>query len=704
MAKKKKKKNKKTKVKKSKKVKKTSKKKKVKKVKVRKALKKKKVKKVKKTKAKKKPTKKKSKEIIFKVPSSFKKKALIDKKGYEEKYKESIKNNEAFWAKEGKRIDWIKPYSKIKDVTYSKNKVDIKWFYDGTLNVSYNCIDRHLPTRANDTAIIFEGDDPSVDKKITYQELKFEVCKLANGLKEIGVKKGDRVTIYMPMVPAAVYAMLACARIGAVHSIVFGGFSADSLSGRIQGCDSEYIITADQGVRGQKTIPLKQTTDEALESCPTIKKCIVLKHTGASVNMVEGRDVWYHDLVQNQSTQCEPEEMNAEDPLFILYTSGSTGKPKGVLHTTGGYLVYASMTHEYIFNYKKGDVYWCTADVGWVTGHSYIVYGPLANGATTLVFEGVPTYPDAGRFWDVVDKHKVNIFYTAPTALRSLMREGDALVKRSSRKSLRILGSVGEPINPEAWLWYHKVVGDSRCPIVDTWWQTETGGILISAQPGAIDLKPGSATKPFYGVQPAVVDDKGKELKGACEGRLCMKDSWPGQMRTVYGDHQRFIDTYFSTVDGMYFTGDGCRRDKDGYYWITGRVDDVIIVSGHNLGTAEIESAFVAHPKVAEAAVVGYPHDIKGNGLYCYVTLNAGEAGSEELIKELKQWVRKNIGPLATPDLIHFTPGLPKTRSGKIMRRILRKVAENDYSNLGDTSTLADPSVVQSLVDNRLNR
>ena len=704
MAKKKKKKNKKTKVKKSKKVKKTSKKKKVKKVKVRKTLKKKKVKKVKKTKAKKKPTKKKSKEIIFKVPSSFKKKALIDKKGYEEKYKESIKNNEAFWAKEGKRIDWIKPYSKIKDVTYSKNKVDIKWFYDGTLNVSYNCIDRHLPTRANDTAIIFEGDDPSVDKKITYQELKFEVCKLANGLKEIGVKKGDRFTIYMPMVPAAVYAMLACARIGAVHSIVFGGFSADSLSGRIQGCDSEYIITADQGVRGQKTIPLKQTTDEALESCPTIKKCIVLKHTGASVNMVEGRDVWYHDLVQNQSTQCEPEEMNAEDPLFILYTSGSTGKPKGVLHTTGGYLVYASMTHEYIFNYKKGDVYWCTADVGWVTGHSYIVYGPLANGATTLVFEGVPTYPDAGRFWDVVDKHKVNIFYTAPTALRSLMREGDALVKRSSRKSLRILGSVGEPINPEAWLWYHKVVGDSRCPIVDTWWQTETGGILISAQPGAIDLKPGSATKPFYGVQPAVVDDKGKELKGACEGRLCMKDSWPGQMRTVYGDHQRFIDTYFSTVNGMYFTGDGCRRDKDGYYWITGRVDDVIIVSGHNLGTAEIESAFVAHPKVAEAAVVGYPHDIKGNGLYCYVTLNAGEAGSEELTKELKQWVRKNIGPLATPDLIHFTPGLPKTRSGKIMRRILRKVAENDYSNLGDTSTLADPSVVQSLVDNRLNR
>ena len=508
----------------------------------------------------------------------------------------------------------------------------------------------------------------------------------------------------MPMVPQAVYSMLACARIGAVHSVVFGGFSADSLAGRIVDCKSEFVITADQGVRGAKEIPLKNTTDEALYKCPDVKKCVVLKHTGANINMNEGRDIWYHDITDGSSSECEPEEMNAEDPLFILYTSGSTGKPKGVLHTSGGYLTYASMTHQYIFNYKEGDIYWCTADVGWVTGHSYIVYGPLSNGATTLVFEGVPTYPDAGRFWDVCDKHQVNIFYTAPTALRALMREGDALVKRSSRKSIKVLGTVGEPINPEAWLWYHKVVGDSRCPIVDTWWQTETGGILISAQPGAIDLKPGSATKPFYGIQPAIVDDKGNELNGACEGRLCMKASWPGQMRSVYGDHQRFIDTYFSTVDGMYFTGDGCRRDNDGYYWITGRVDDVIIVSGHNLGTAEIESAFVAHPKVAEAAVVGYPHDIKGNGLYCYVTLNAGEEGSEDLTTELKQLVRKNIGPLATPDLIHFTPGLPKTRSGKIMRRILRKIAENDYSNLGDTSTLADPTVVQSLVDNRLNK
>ena len=641
---------------------------------------------------------------IFKVPSNWAEIAFVDKKGYEKKYARSINDNDTFWAEEGKRINWIKPYTKIKDVTYSKDNVDIKWFYDGTLNVSYNCIDRHLPQKANDTAIIFEGDDPTVDKKITYQELKNEVCKLANGLKDIGVQKGDRVTIYMPMVPQAVYSMLACARIGAVHSVVFGGFSADSLAGRIVDCKSEFVITADQGVRGAKEIPLKNTTDEALDKCPDVKKCVVLKHTGANINMNEGRDIWYHDITDGSSSECEPEEMNAEDPLFILYTSGSTGKPKGVLHTSGGYLTYASMTHQYIFNYKEGDIYWCTADVGWVTGHSYIVYGPLSNGATTLVFEGVPTYPDAGRFWDVCDKHQVNIFYTAPTALRALMREGDALVKRSSRKSIKVLGTVGEPINPEAWLWYHKVVGDSRCPIVDTWWQTETGGILISAQPGAIDLKPGSATKPFYGIQPAIVDDKGNELNGACEGRLCMKASWPGQMRSVYGDHQRFIDTYFSTVDGMYFTGDGCRRDNDGYYWITGRVDDVIIVSGHNLGTAEIESAFVAHPKVAEAAVVGYPHDIKGNGLYCYVTLNAGEEGSEDLTTELKQLVRKNIGPLATPDLIHFTPGLPKTRSGKIMRRILRKIAENDYSNLGDTSTLADPTVVQSLVDNRLNK
>ena len=641
---------------------------------------------------------------IFKVSDEWSKIGHVNKKGYEEKYNASIKDNDAFWAAEGKRIDWIKPYTKIKDVVYSKAKTEIKWFYDGTLNASYNCIDRHLAKRGNQTAIIFEGDDPSVSKKITYQELSDEVCKLANGLKKIGIKKGDRVTLYMPMVPAAVYAMLACARIGAIHSVVFGGFSPESLAGRIIDCKSEYVITADEGVRGKKLIPLKKNTDEALKKCPDVKKNIVLKHTGGAIDWNDNVDVWYHDLIKDESTTCEPEEMSAEDPLFILYTSGSTGKPKGVMHTTGGYMVYASMTHEYIFNYKEGDIYWCTADVGWVTGHSYIVYGPLANGATTLVFEGVPNYPDAGRFWQVCDKHQVNIFYTAPTALRALMREGDALVKKHSRKSLKLLGSVGEPINPEAWLWYHKVVGDSRCPIVDTWWQTETGGILISPQPGAIDLKPGSATKPFYGITPVIVDEKGNELEGACSGNLCIAGSWPGQMRTVYGDHQRFIDTYFSAYEGKYFTGDGCRRDEDGYYWITGRVDDVIIVSGHNLGTAEIESAFVAHPKVSEAAIVGYPHDIKGNGIYCYVTLNAGLEGSDDLKKELVQWVRKQIGPLATPDLIHFTPGLPKTRSGKIMRRILRKIAENDFNNLGDTSTLADPTVVQSLVDNRLNK
>jgi acetyl-CoA synthetase len=641
---------------------------------------------------------------IFNVTDEWSKIGLVNKKGYEEKYNESINDNDAFWAKEGKRIDWIKPYTKIKDVTYSKSKTEIKWFYDGTLNASYNCIDRHLAKKANHTAIIFEGDDPSVSKKISYQELSDEVCKLANGLKKIGIKKGDRVTIYMPMIPAAVYSMLACARIGAIHSVVFGGFSPESLAGRIIDCKSEFVITADEGIRGKKIIPLKKNTDEALKKCPNVKKNIVFKHTGGATEWNNKIDVWYHDLTNNESTTCQPEEMNAEDPLFILYTSGSTGKPKGVLHTTGGYIVYASMTHEYIFNYKPGDIYWCTADVGWITGHSYIVYGPLANGATTLVFEGVPNYPDAGRFWQVCDKHQVNIFYTAPTALRALMREGDNFVTKYNRKSLKLLGSVGEPINPEAWLWYHKVVGDSRCPIVDTWWQTETGGILISPQPGAIDLKPGSATKPFYGIKPVIVDDKGNELKGECSGTLCMSQSWPGQMRTIYGDHQRFIDTYFSAYDGKYFTGDGCRRDADGYYWITGRVDDVVIVSGHNLGTAEIESAFVAHPKVAEAAIVGYPHEIKGNGLYCYVTLNAGQQGSDELKKELVQWVRKEIGPLATPDLIHFTPGLPKTRSGKIMRRILRKIAENDYSNLGDTSTLADPTVVQSLVDNRLNK
>jgi acetyl-CoA synthetase len=641
---------------------------------------------------------------LFKVPADWAKNSYVNQSSYEAKYKESINNNEKFWADEGKRIHWFKPYTKVKDVIYSTKKVSIKWFYNGTTNVSYNCIDRHLPKRAKQTAIIFEGDDPKESKNITYQELSDEVCKLANGLKEIGIKKGDRVTIYMPMVPEGVYAMLACTRIGAIHSVVFGGFSPDSIVNRVLDCKSEFVITADEGLRGQKVIPLKKNVDEALKKCPDVKKCIVLKRTGGNVPFDSKRDVWYHELTSKMSTTCKPEEMNAEDPLFILYTSGSTGKPKGVLHTTGGYLVYASMTHQYIFDYKDGDIYWCTADIGWVTGHSYIVYGPLSNGATTLVFEGVPSYPDASRFWQVIDKHKVNIFYTAPTALRALMREGDAMVKKTSRKSLKLLGSVGEPINPEAWIWYHKVVGDSRCPIVDTWWQTETGGILISPQPGAIDLKPGSATKPFYGIKPAVVDEKGNELSGACEGRLCMSDSWPGQMRTVYGDHQRFIDTYFSQHDGKYFTGDGCKRDEDGYYWITGRVDDVIIVSGHNLGTAEIESAFVAHPKVAEAAVVGYPHDIKGQGLYCYVTLKVGEAGSDALTKELKDLVRKIIGPLATPDLIHYTPGLPKTRSGKIMRRILRKVAENQFENLGDTSTLADPTVVQSLIDNRLNK
>ncbi|MEY4389558.1 MAG: hypothetical protein RLZZ167_194 [Pseudomonadota bacterium] len=643
-------------------------------------------------------------EKLFKVPAEWSKNSYVNKSAYEAKYKESIENNEKFWADEGKRIHWFKPYTKVKEVTYSTKKVSIKWFYDGTTNVSYNCIDRHLPKRANQTAIIFEGDDPKESKNITYQQLSDEVCKLANGLKEIGVKKGDRVTIYMPMVPEGVYAMLACTRIGAIHSVVFGGFSPDSIVNRILDCKSEFVITADEGLRGQKVIPLKKNIDEALKKCPAVKKCIVLKRTGGNVSFDSKRDVWYHELTSKMSTTCKPEEMNAEDPLFILYTSGSTGKPKGAMHTTGGYLVYASMTHQYVFDYKDGDIYWCTADIGWVTGHSYIVYGPLSNGATTLVFEGVPSYPDASRFWQVIDKHKVNIFYTAPTALRALMREGDAMVKKTSRKSLKLLGSVGEPINPEAWIWYHKVVGDSRCPIVDTWWQTETGGILITPQPGAIDLKPGSATKPFYGIKPAVLDEKGNELSGACEGRLCMSDSWPGQMRTVYGDHQRFIDTYFSQHDGKYFTGDGCRRDEDGYYWITGRVDDVIIVSGHNLGTAEIESAFVAHPKVAEAAVVGYPHDIKGQGLYCYVTLKVGETGSDALTKELKDLVRKIIGPLATPDLIHYTPGLPKTRSGKIMRRILRKVAENQFENLGDTSTLADPTVVQSLIDNRLNK
>ena len=642
--------------------------------------------------------------LVFKVSENWSRQAYVNKSKYEKKYKFSIKNNEDFWAKEGKRINWIKPYTKIKDVKYSKKEVNIKWYYDGTLNASANCIDRHLDKKANKTAIIWVGDDPSNSKKITYKELHKNVSKAANGLKSIGVQKGDRVTIYLTMIPELAYVMLACARIGAIHSIIFGGFSPDSIATRINDCESDYVITADEGVRGGKIIPLKKIADEAMMQCPNVKKCVVVKRTGNSVNWDDERDVSYDEITKNVSDKCAPEEMNAEDPLFILYTSGSTGKPKGVLHTTGGYMVYASMTHQYIFDYKPKDIYFCSADIGWVTGHSYIIYGPLSNGATTLMFEGIPTYPDSSRWWKIIDKYKVNIFYTAPTAIRALMREGDGPVKKTSRKSLKLLGTVGEPINPEAWMWYYNVVGDKKCPIVDTWWQTETGGILISPQPGAINLKPGSATKPFYGIKPAIVDESGKILKGACKGRLCMLQSWPGQMRTVFGDHQRFIDTYFSQFDGKYFTGDGCRRDKDGYYWITGRVDDVIIVSGHNLGTAEIESAFVAHTKVAEAAVVGFPHDIKGNGLYCYVTLNAGEKADGDLERELKLWVRKQIGPIATPDHIQFAPGLPKTRSGKIMRRILRKIAANEHHDLGDTTTLADPSVVDSLVENRKNK
>ncbi len=638
---------------------------------------------------------------LIPVPEQWRTRAFWDKAKYEAAYAEALANPDGFWLKEAARLDWAKQPTKAGDWTFDAERLSIKWFEDGALNVAANCIDRHLAERGDQTAIIWEGDDPADSLHISYRQLHAEVCRFANVLKMRGVKKGDRVTIYMPMIPEAAYAMLACARIGAVHSVVFGGFSPDSLAGRITDCDSKIVITADEGVRGGKAVPLKANTDAALAKAPGVTSVIVVKRTGGAVNMKAGRDVWYHQAAAQVQPTCPAEAMNAEDPLFILYTSGSTGRPKGVLHTSGGYLLYAAYTHHYVFDYHEGDIYWCTADVGWVTGHSYIVYGPLANGATTLMFEGVPNYPSMSRFWDVIDKHKVNIFYTAPTAIRSLMGAGEEPVKKTSRASLRLLGSVGEPINPEAWEWYHRVVGDGRCPIVDTWWQTETGGILITPLPGATALKPGSATRPFFGVQPQIVDAEGKPLEGATEGNLCITDSWPGQMRTVFGDHPRFVQTYFSTYPGKYFTGDGCRRDADGYYWITGRVDDVINVSGHRMGTAEVESALVAHAKVSEAAVVGYPHDIKGQGIYAYVTLMSGEEPSEALRKELVAWVRKEIGPIASPDVIQFAPGLPKTRSGKIMRRILRKIAENDFGSLGDTSTLADPGVVDDLIQNR---
>ncbi|MES1157051.1 MAG: acetate--CoA ligase [Alphaproteobacteria bacterium] len=638
---------------------------------------------------------------IIPVPPEWATRAYIDALDYRAMYAAALDDPEAFWGHHGLRLNWVTPYTKVKDVSYDQADFRIRWYYDGALNVAYNCIDRHLEKRGDQVAIIWEGDNPSVSQKITYKQLHAEVCRFANVLKAQGVQKGDVVTIYLPMIPAAAYAMLACARVGAIHSVVFGGFSPDSLANRITDCDSKVVITSDEGVRGGKTIPLKRNVDEAVEKTPSVQKVIVVTHTKASVPMQAGRDVVYEDEATKVSADCPCEPMGAEDPLFILYTSGSTGKPKGVLHTSGGYLVYASMTHQYVFDYHDGDIYWCTADVGWVTGHSYIVYGPLSNGATTLMFEGVPNYPTTSRFWEVIDKHQVNIFYTAPTAIRALMREGEAPVKKTSRASLRLLGSVGEPINPEAWLWYHRVVGDDRCPIVDTWWQTETGGILITPLPGAIALKPGSATLPFFGIKPALVDGDGNLLDGEASGNLVLLDSWPGQARTVYKDHDRFFQTYFSTYKGKYFTGDGCRRDADGYYWITGRVDDVLNVSGHRLGTAEIESALVADTKVAEAAVVGYPHDIKGTGIYAYVTLKTGIEPSDDLKKELMQMVSHEISPIARPDIIQFAPGLPKTRSGKIMRRILRKIAENDLSNLGDISTLADPSVVDDLVKNR---
>jgi acetyl-CoA synthetase len=650
---------------------------------------------------------------VYPVPPEFAARARVNAARYEELYAASVTDPESFWLEHGKRLNWIRPYKKVKNVnwdiskTANPNDLSIKWFEDGTLNVSANCIDRHLPHKAHVTAIIFEGDDPSVSKHVTYAELYSQVCRFANVLKAQGVRKGDRVTIYMPMIPETAYAMLACTRIGAIHSVIFGGFSPDSIAGRISDCASSHIVTADEGVRGGKPIPLKANVDAAIEKlggASTVKSVVVIKRTGGKVGMTAGRDHWYDDLAGSVGDECAAEEMSAEDPLFILYTSGSTGKPKGVLHTTGGYLVWASITHEIVFDYRPNEVFWCTADVGWVTGHSYVVYGPLANGATTLMFEGIPTWPDASRFWKTIDKHKVSIFYTAPTALRALMGAGDDFVTSSSRKSLRLMGSVGEPINPEAWEWYYRVVGEQRCPIVDTWWQTETGATLMTPLPGAHALKPGSAAKPFFSIRPQLVNDKGDVLEGPAAGNLCILDSWPGQMRTVYGDHARFVDTYFKTYPGKYFTGDGCRRDADGYYWITGRVDDVINVSGHRLGTAEVESALVAHPKVAESAVVGYPHPIKGQGIYAYVSLMAGEQPTDDLRKELVNWVRKEIGPIASPDLIQFAPGLPKTRSGKIMRRILRKIAENDFSNLGDTSTLADPAVVQDLVSNRANR